>query len=81
MLKLKYLRKLTEDLLFYESDFENREYYIVHGNPGFTLCVETTENEWQDRDRTEYHFGTLSAAIAAIEALENGEEVTAQCHF
>lgn len=56
--------------------YGSKHYYIFDGGKSFTLiAVETYGDGWEKEESKQYTCGSLSSAIASIEAMERGEEV------
>ena len=57
--------------------FGGNHYTITDAAPfdGFTVTVEALDDDGYDTNVFTYAASTLSAAIATVEALENGEEI------
>lgn len=57
--------------------FGENHYYIYDSGKTFTLVVVELYNDGTEKEEkvTKYSCGSLSSAIASIEALENGEEI------
>lgn len=74
MLNIANFSKPCEDILFYEGE---NHYSIMKDDCGYTLLVERLVYEGEDTivETDSYGCGSISVAIASIEALENGEEI------
>lgn len=66
--------EITDTILFYEGAEHHYLVYKSEGYDGYSLDVETLDDEG-DIHTERYACGSVSSAIASIEALENGEEI------
>ena len=66
--------KVCGTILFYEGVEHHYLVYKSDGYDGYSLDVESLDDEGNIHTER-YACGSISSAIASIEALENGEEI------
>lgn len=62
-------------ILSYYGENTGDMYHISRDGSAFTVDVETLDENGEAQEGPRYISGSLSSAIAIIEALENGEDV------